>query len=282
MDNISSVGSVPRSHTDRPEMSPAAAGFGGSQQRTPRTPMSYELQSPASNASSYLNKNMSSVDNHPTNSQLPEVHSLVTNVVLSDSILNLFKDHNFNSCTICVCNMNIDGTDVGLYLPHTSSEPQYKCTCGFSAVMNRKCGVNSGLFYEDEVDITGIRDERLEHRKSSLLAAEQGKDTVLHNRTSGNTVAGAAASAEVVPQDIMALLQSQFSTLYPSCTVLHNYRKTHTAIEHMSSDQVNKLEIQGKKMSFRSSVNSNWYCICQDPWPDILLPAFEKATRILK
>ena len=243
VDNICNVGSVPRSHTDRPEMSPAAAGFGSSQQRTPRTPMSYELQSPASNASSYLNKNMSSVDNHPTNSQLPEVHSLVTNVMLSDSILNLFKDHNFNSCAICVCNMNIDGADVGLYLPHTSSEPQYKCTCGFSAVMNRKCGVNSGLFYEDEVDITGIRNERLEQRKSSLLIAEQGKDSVHPNRTSGST------NAEIVPQDIMSLLQGQFSTLYPSCTVLHNYRKTHTAIEHMPSDQVNKLEIQGKSIS---------------------------------
>ena len=202
--------------------------------------MSYELQSPASNASSYLNKNMSSVDNHPTNSFLPEVHSLVTNVMLSDSILNLFKDHNFNSCAICVCNMNIDGTDVGLYLPHTSSEPQYKCTCGFSAVMNRKDGVNSGLFYEDEVDITGIRDERLEHRKPSLLV---GAEPVgVNHRTNPN----ANPSAEVVPQDIMALLQGQFSTLYPSCTVLHNYRKTHTALEVSPSDQLNKLEIQGK------------------------------------
>ena len=42
----------------------------GSQQRTP---MSYELTSPASNSSSYLNKTNNSIDNHGTNSQLPEV-----------------------------------------------------------------------------------------------------------------------------------------------------------------------------------------------------------------
>ena len=102
--------------------------------------------------------------------------------------------------------------------------------------MNRKCGVNSGLFYEDEVDITGIRDERLEHRKPSLLVAEP-RDVVAPNHRT---------DPEVVPQDIMALLQGQFSTLYPSCTVLHNYRKTHTALEVSPSDQLNKLEIQGK------------------------------------
>lgn len=41
-----------------------------------------------------------------------------------------------------------------MYLPaDKDAEIQYRCTCGFSAVTNRKYGVNSGLFYEDEVCI---------------------------------------------------------------------------------------------------------------------------------
>ena len=38
-----------------------------------------------------------------------QVNSLVVNIMLSDSLLNVFKDHNFDSCPICVCNMNIKG-----------------------------------------------------------------------------------------------------------------------------------------------------------------------------
>ena len=112
-----------------------------SQQRTPRTPMSYEMMSPASNASSsYLNKNLSSMDNsQSTGSQSAEVSSLIVNIALADSILNIFKDRNFDSCTICVCNMNIDGNDIGLYLPERgSSEDQYRCNCAFSSIINRR------------------------------------------------------------------------------------------------------------------------------------------------
>jgi mediator of RNA polymerase II transcription subunit 13 len=72
-----------------------------------RTPMSYELQSPASNASSYLNKTLNSVDNQGTNNQIAEVHSLIVNILLMDSRLNVFKDANFDSCNFCVCNGNI-------------------------------------------------------------------------------------------------------------------------------------------------------------------------------
>ena len=221
------------------EASPATFGQPSSaQQRTPRTPHSYEpLQSPASNASSYMNKNMSSVDNQPTNSSIPEISSLVVNVVLADSILNLFKDHNFDSCTICVCNTNIKGSDVGVYLPDKTGEAQYRCQCGFSAVINRKLGCNSGLFYEDEVDITGLRNDRLEERKPSLL-----------EDTGGGT--GKDKPGELVPQDIMLLLQWQFSSLFPSCTILEHYSQKHPALLPPNNDPINFLEIQGKHFTY--------------------------------
>ncbi|XP_025089778.1 mediator of RNA polymerase II transcription subunit 13-like isoform X2 [Pomacea canaliculata] len=196
--NVPSVDAL----NSRPMPSPAL--YSSTQQtRTPRTPMSYELQSPASTPSSYLNKTLNSIDNAGTNSQLPEVHSLLVNILLSDSILNLFRDYNFESCNICVCNMDIRGSDIGLYLPETgsSSESSYKCTCGFSAVVNRRFAYNAGLFYEDEVDITGIRDDRYERRKPLLHLVSDGKTM---------------DDIEDVTPEVLHLLMGQFALAFPT------------------------------------------------------------------
>ena len=50
-------------------------------------------------------------------------------MTLSDSMLNLYKDQNFESCNLCVCNMNILGNDLGLYLPREKYEVCYKSLC---------------------------------------------------------------------------------------------------------------------------------------------------------
>lgn len=48
----------------------------------------------------------------------PEANSLVLNVLLADTVFNIFRDHNFDSCTLCVCSTdsNIKGADAGVYL----------------------------------------------------------------------------------------------------------------------------------------------------------------------
>lgn len=176
-----------------------AAGF-----RPPPPP--YELPSPAtSTASSYLNKNLNSVEpvSTPSVQRTPEANSLVLNILLADTAFNIFRDHNFDSCTLCVCNVvgNIRGADAGVYLmsertghhgyaaqqqanspypgmgggmgqpppyggmmspaqhhlqpPPAFEEDPVRCSCGFSAVVNRKLSYRSGLFYEDEMEITG-------------------------------------------------------------------------------------------------------------------------------
>ncbi|XP_002735637.1 mediator of RNA polymerase II transcription subunit 13-like [Saccoglossus kowalevskii] len=112
----------------------------------------FESFSPASTPSSYV-KNLNSIEPPTPANNIPEAHSLFVNLVLSDSLLNLFKDRNFDSCVICVCNMNIKGNDASLYL--NDNQAQYKCVCGFSAIKNRRYGTGSGLFAEDEQDITG-------------------------------------------------------------------------------------------------------------------------------
>lgn len=174
-------------------------------------PPPYELSSPAtSSASSYLNKNLNSVEPAPTPSvtRAPEANALLVNILLADTALNIFRDHNFDSCILCVCNAgpkvvgNIRGADAGLYLPAPnggsgqqqqqsappsspfpgmgglggppppynmlsplgthhqamplSEEDPIRCSCGFSAVVNRKLSHRSGLFYEDELEITGM------------------------------------------------------------------------------------------------------------------------------
>ena len=70
----------------------------------------------------------------------PTANSLTVNLVLSDSLLNLYRDINFNSCTMCVCTNdgNIRGGESLLYLPDINSEEDYDCKCGYSAVVNRK------------------------------------------------------------------------------------------------------------------------------------------------
>lgn len=104
---------------------------------------------------------------------LIEINSIQLNLMISDSVLGMFKDHNFESCTLCVCNMSIKGTqtDTILLKPDTnnqwrssigndifnsSSEFTNECTCGFSAITNRHCSHLSGLFLEDELELTNV------------------------------------------------------------------------------------------------------------------------------
>uniref|UniRef100_T1IJV1 Mediator of RNA polymerase II transcription subunit 13 n=1 Tax=Strigamia maritima TaxID=126957 RepID=T1IJV1_STRMM len=202
----------------------------------------YELASPASNASSYLNKNLNSIDNSLQTSQIPEAHSVLANVLLSDSMLNLFKDHNFNSCTMCVCQMDVYGADAGLYLSDASGanrEALYKCTCGFSAVVNRKYAFRAGLFYEDEVEITGIREDLPDRRKPlHVLLGKEAND--------------ANVALDHVPQILLEILRNQCTTLAFSCSLS---RKTGKAYQNvMASCYQNTLEISNGCESVMSAL----------------------------
>ncbi|XP_033748042.1 LOW QUALITY PROTEIN: mediator of RNA polymerase II transcription subunit 13-like [Pecten maximus] len=242
--NVPSIENIPSLSSRMPSSAVAAspAPFQNSVGQQ-RTPMSYELQSPASNASSYLNKTLNSIDNSGTNNQMPEVHSLIVNITLSDSRLNLFRDYNFDSCNICVCQMSIKGVDVGLYMPDPSGappEPPERCSCGFSAVVNRRVGHNAGLFYEDEVEITGIRDDRYDQRKPSLLAMEyQQKD---NNKS------------EDFNQMEMELLLGQFTMPYSSFAATdHMFKLWLSNSSHYSGSVFDLLQLQdGNEVSYQA------------------------------
>ena len=83
-----------------------------------------------------------------------EAHALVVHLSLSDSVINLFRDHNFDSCTMCVCNAgnrvagNIRGSEVGVYIPDPNPEEDaVRCNCGFSASVNRRYVVSTFKFF---------------------------------------------------------------------------------------------------------------------------------------
>lgn len=184
-------------------------------------PMSYE--SPASTSSSCFTKNLNSLENTSSvGNQATEVSSLAVNILLTDSILNIFKDLNFDSCTICVCNTNIDGNDVGLYLPDRRKEELYRCHCAFSAIVNRRHGLYSGLFYEDEDEITGYRHGDRDSHKRSCLHSSRWAAVSDDHQSSNKGLPMSKDEMEQKSQDIMILLKDQFSTLFPSCAVTSN------------------------------------------------------------
>ncbi|XP_077510502.1 mediator complex subunit skuld isoform X2 [Amblyomma americanum] len=170
----------------------------------------------------------------PPEPPTPEADSLLVNLLLSDSLLELFRDHNFASCTLCVCNMNIKGADVGVYLPPSlvptaSEEAQYKCTCGFSAVVNRHLSHRAGLFYQDELDITGLPYEAKPGPNARALLQQQQQQqarlgvasrTVMGGPTSGHLAA--PSLTKVDEEGLMDYVQNQCLGMSLSpCSVLH-------------------------------------------------------------
>lgn len=161
--------------------------------------------------------------------RLPETNALVLNLLLYDTSLNVFRDHNFNSCPLCVCHTASDGTfgnirglDSGRYLPsngHSYAEyvpdmslslnpiGQFEtendrnmrvrnahlmgypdtdpihCTCGYSAIVNRRLSHKSGLFFDDENEITGMaedpQEQKAREKRTLLLKSAPNSDEFL-------------------------------------------------------------------------------------------------------
>ncbi|XP_015221754.2 mediator of RNA polymerase II transcription subunit 13-like isoform X1 [Lepisosteus oculatus] len=203
--------------------SPATPRFSVPTPRTPRTPrgvgtasgqgsVKHEGTEPGSPGSTpSTSRPLSSVEPLALPA-LPEAHSLYTVLLLSDSVLNIFKDRNFDSCCICACNMNVKGADVGLYIPDSTREDQYRCMCGFSAIINRRLAHGTGLFLEDELDIFG---------RGSEVARAAERQLALCRRTSpiGDPT---AKRPQDPPSSVLVLLQEQCSRPISSLSSLHH------------------------------------------------------------
>lgn len=304
----------------------------------PPPPYDVAVASPAtSTTSSYHNKQfgpddggpqtpsgevgVASASNNPALQRIAiEVDALLVNVLLYDTSLNIFRDHNFTSCTLCVCNAgpmcvgNIRGADSGPYLalPGTSflggggksgsasgsssereakstpssvsqfngnnnhnnngafgmmdspagggnsggalvsinsnslqngylDEDPIKCTCGFSALVNRRLAHRAGLFYEDELEITGMAEDPALHKKSSLLEFLLGKSGDYSSSSSG----GVNCDISPLPLRIMDLLREHCAVIQSSSNSIHRavarFRSAMTA-RSMANVTVHMLE----------------------------------------
>jgi len=240
-----SAGRFRRNESMTMDASPAGLHMGGPNSVQQRTPISYELMSPASSggasSSFYTGRNIGSVDppcQSMSSGPIPEASALYVGLVLADSPLGIFRDVNFDSCTMCVCNLNIDGSDVGSVLPvrtaSASIDEQMRCTCAFSAVINRRHARLSGLFYEDEADITGIRHNVYDQiRLPPLCPVAPGEPR------------NPMVAMETLPEDVVQLLRVQLSTLYPSCSAAQVCTSRRDPA-HMAMDVCHVMEMLGK------------------------------------
>ncbi|VDO99801.1 unnamed protein product [Soboliphyme baturini] len=202
--------------------------------KTPKTPGMTDLASPLSNASSAYARNLSSIEPSSMPIACPpvECQSLVLNLLLCDSFINLQRDTIFDSCPLCVCNMNICGVEVGFYVApskkqdkgslSTASHWTNKCTCGFSAVRNRYLSYMSGMFLEDEDDAT---------------------DAAWNNAT-----ASAVAPAKTdFTKDIVELVRYQSLASDLTCSLLH-FRPSWQALDAKAANRPPKYDVNAVEL----------------------------------
>lgn len=221
---------------------------------------------------SFANKSITSSNSNMPQSTV-EIHPLIVNLLLSDSLLNTFKDINFSSCSICVCNMNIKGSDVGVILPNSlipsgNNELQYKCTCGFSALVHHQKSYKGGLFYEDEVEMYGTDCDTIEKIFGTTSVEEDHQSKI------------SPFLSTHIPDFILDILRIQCKTINSSFSLFH---KSHTFRETIQPS-FNSLEFtygceicfmaleEGKNAMDNpvpSKLDENFKSSCLHKWPYI-------------
>ena len=244
--------------------------------------VNYELPSPGSAHSSYLNKTLPSVEPPSAQaSQVPEVNSLIVNLALQDSSLNLFKDHNFDSCTMCVCNNsskvvgNIRGSDGTLYLPPSqlsADEESIVCNCGYSAITNRRLAFQSGLFYEDEVDLTGLHEALINEKKKPSLTMLQDKNSENAERDASILDQIHESMFQLIQSQCIVTLSTPSSVIYRATAVYQNTRqdimlnlvdfKDGNEIAHLAVDQARSEQQSTSENENHNNIKS----LCMHKW----------------
>lgn len=144
----------------------------------------------------------------------------------------------------------------------TNDDDPIRCTCGFSAIVNRKLAHRSGLFYEDELEITGIAEDPAERKKPSLLTSLLTTANVEHKD-----------QIDTVPQHIIEMLreqcvivQSSTNSLYRAAKMFRGAKATphHSStvniLEFTDGNEITALALDGK-------INSNSAIMYVHRWP---------------
>ena len=168
--------------------------------------------------------------------RLPEADSLLLTLMLSDTLLNVYRDHNFESCTLCVCSNegNVRGRDAGVYLPldkggkdgkdgKGGDQEDVSCSCGFSAVVNRRLAHQSGLFYEDEAEVTSITEDLYFRKKPSLLMLDPKGHHGADDDGSGPSFAEKANEVDTIPPSLLQVIHAQSTFFWAGQNALAKY-----------------------------------------------------------
>merc|ERR1719228_669037 len=182
-------------------------------------------------------------NNSDSNSQhTPLANSLTINLVLSDSILNLYRDINFNSCTMCVCTNdgNIKGGESLMYMPLFAGDDDHNCTCGYSAIINRKLSHLAGMFLEDEREVTSVQEDVYFKKKLSLLLLDPKSQEQGEHRFNER-----ASIVDNVSWKIIELIQQQaglFTSDYNSIISYSQQYFKHSSRQHLIN-QVEEMDL---------------------------------------
>lgn len=299
-------------------------------------PPPYEMHAAKMNQSRVVGQPLSSTG---SSSKASEANSLLVNVLLYDTSLNIFRDHNFDSCTICVCNAstkcvgNIRGLDSGIYLSLASNchfnnnlsaivdksfenqnvdpksltryvgnsrnlintseceaaksstfnsmqtcssctqsiptselasalvnnPPQLNlngyhddepipCSCGFSAVINRRLAHQTGLFFEDEMEITGMARDPSNFKKRSLMAllkGEQSENRMMNIKTEPGTedkTMDESNSLNITASANASISMAIFDLIRDQCSLFQNSSNTvQRTIKHLNQERYSSL-----------------------------------------
>lgn len=250
--------------------------------------------------STYQNKYCMQEQVIPIVQRLPEVSALTLNILLYDTTLNYFQDHNFDSCTLCVChsgskgNVSTNAPDTGAYLGfsensynptsttqgqtsggafnnnfgsgtsnHQGSEP-LKCTCGFSAVVNRHLAHRSGLFYEDEMEITGTAEDPATFKQNGQLSF------ILNNNITSETLFNDPEDCDNISKLIMDQLQEQSKMLQNTCSSIFRVIRcdcTTSTVNNVNNSLVSDCDYMDAQDSISMEIDYN-KLILETPKPN--------------
>ncbi|CRK97337.1 CLUMA_CG010730, isoform A [Clunio marinus] len=169
----------------------------------------------------------------------PEANSLLVNVLLYDTSLNIFRDHNFDSCTICVCNAgpkcvgNIRGLDSGLYLSLAAS-------CHFNENLTT-------IVERYEHEITGMAKDPSNFKKRSLLSLllkqrQQNKFNQHQNDDDSKQQQQNDSTMKEMKEISIANLSPIFDLLRNQCTLFHNSSNSvQRAIKHLNQEKYSPI-----------------------------------------
>lgn len=267
-------------------------------------PLQYENAASPTSIASYYNKNFNYLENIAQPVQrLPETNALILNLMLYDTSLNVFRDHNFDSCSLCVCHPagdgtfgNIRGNDSGRYLPlnghsfsnamneaaislnpigqfETESDRNKRarnahlmgyldtdpihCSCGYSAIVNRRLSHKTGLFYDDENEITGMAEDpqEVKIREKQMLLLKSGSNSVEEFVFGVEKICGAFS------QVIMDYIQEQCTCVQNSAnSVQRSIRFANNSIYfNIESSFLNIVEFYDAQDITRVALNNSKY-----------------------